>query len=275
MNTGESDLQAYDNETRNDTVTEIIMVTEKESETTDPANQAKSVTYSIRQGKPILVEPSKGNRGSIPRAEHHHDNKEYTVYVLEERFSKKNTTHSMPGNPVNCPDGRNLGEKSHTAKDSIETIEDDTGNASNNNSDCVRVLCNTECNSDSGIDDRETVNYPAAVVPIITDDDKDELAATDFAWPVNQPNGRKFVETNGSKEAIDDTYNHVRTEQNCEKLIAPELEIRFGIDDLRIGYDKGEDDIYNFHEITKVVFRITILPQGKGLHSICQLEPEL
>ena len=96
-----------------------------------------------------------------------------------------------------------------------------------------------------------------------------------FTWPVNQPNGRKFVETNGSKEAIDDTYNHVRTEQNCEKLIAPELEIRFGIDDLRIGYDKGEDDIYNFHEITKVMFRITILPQGKGLHSICQLEQGL
>ena len=31
----------------------------------------------------------------------------------------------MTGNPVNRPDGRNLGEKSHTAKDSIETIEDD------------------------------------------------------------------------------------------------------------------------------------------------------
>ena len=84
-----------------------------------------------------------------------------------------------------------------------------------------------------------------------------------------------FVETNDWKEAIDDPYNHVRTEQNCEKLIAPELEIRFGIDDLRIGYDKGEDDIYNFHEITKVVFRIAILPQGKGLRSICQLEQGL
>ena len=189
----------------------------------------------------------------------------------------------MTGNSVNHPDGKNIGEKGHTAKgdkvknnrgikpitDSIETIENDTGNASNNNSDCVRVLCSTECNSNSGIDDIETVNYPAVMVPITTDGNKDEPAALNFAWPNNHPNGRKFAETNGPKEATNDTYNHVRTENNLEKFIAPELEIRFGTNDLRIGYDKGKDDIYKFYELTKVVLGITLLPQGKGLHSIC------
>ena len=102
-----------------------------------------------------------------------------------------------------------------------------------------------------------------------------EQAATDFAWPANQPNGRKFVKANSSKESINNICNNIRFEPNCEELIVPELEIRFSIDDLRIGYDKGKDDIYNFDELTKIVFRIAIFPQGKGLQSICQWEQEL
>ena len=102
MDTGESDIKTFDNEPGNETVAEIMMVTEKDSKTTDPANQAKSATYSILQ------------------AEHHND-KGYT------------------GNLAN---GRNPGVKSHTANDSAETIKDDTGNASNKNSDSVKELGN-------------------------------------------------------------------------------------------------------------------------------------
>ena len=116
MDTRESDIQTYDNETGNETVAEIMMVTEKDSKTTDPANQAKSATYSILPAE-------------------HHNNKGYTGHELGERCSEKSTTPGMTGNPTN---GRNPGVKSHTAKDSAETIKDDTGNASNKNSDSVR-----------------------------------------------------------------------------------------------------------------------------------------
>ena len=109
------------------------------------------------------------------------------------------------------------------------------------------------------VDDKETDNNPVVMIPITTDDNEDEPAVLNFAWPNTHPNGRKFAETNGPKEATNDTYNHVRTENNLEKFVAPELEIRFDTDDLRIGYDKGKDDIYKFYEITKVVFGITIL----------------
>ena len=206
---------------------------------------------------------------SIPQAEHHHNNKGYTGHVLKERFS---TNTSITGNPNN---GRNPDVKSHTTKDSAETTKDDTGNASNKGPDSVKALYNMECNKDSKIDDSETLNYPAAMVPAITEDDKDELAASNFARPANQPNGRKFVEANDSKEATNDNCDNIRFEQNCEELLVPELEIRFSIDDLRIGYDKRKDDIYNFDELTKIVFRIAIFPQGKGLQSICQWEQEL
>ena len=65
MNTENSDLKAYDKGTIDGPVAEIIMMTEQESEATDPGNQVKAITYSIPWKKSmtaILVEPSKGNR---------------------------------------------------------------------------------------------------------------------------------------------------------------------------------------------------------------------
>ena len=59
------------------------------------------------------------------------------------------------------------------------------------------------------------------------------------------------------------------------QTLTPELEIWFGIEDLKIGVDKDEDDIHDIDALSKIEFRIAILPQGKGLQSPFQREHEL
>ena len=63
--------------------------------------------------------------------------------------------------------------------------------------------------------------------------------------------------------------------QRREGPLITELEIWFNLDDLRIGIDNIKDDIDNDDVLLKIMFRITILPQGKGLQSIFHLEQEL
>ena len=200
----------------------------------------------------------------------------------------------MTAHSIDHPDGKNTGEKGHAAKDnkvkdnrgsepkpgSIGITENDPGDALNDTSDCDKLVCNTE--SDSEVDDKGTDNDPVAMIPITKDDSEDELVTVNFAsqekvtrgsipwekmhhthtrpelkdgkdhtntdtdkqaWLSSHPDGRKFAETIGAKEVTDDTYDHVRPEDNLEKLTAPELEIRFGTNDLRTGCDKGKDDI--------------------------------
>ena len=106
---------------------------------------------------------------------------------------------------------------------SIGVTENDPGDALNDTSDCDKLVCNME--SDLEVDDKETDNDPVVMIPITTDDDEDEPAVLNFAWPNSHPDGRKFAETNGPKEVTNDTYNHVRPEDNLEEFKAPELEI--------------------------------------------------
>ena len=65
-----------------------------------------------------------------------------------------------------------------------------------------------------------------------------------------------------------------RSEDDQEKPTAPKLEIRFGYDNFTNGYDKNNDVIYKYNELTKIEFQISLLPKGVGLHSICQSESD-
>ena len=55
----------------------------------------------------------------------------------------------------------------------------------------------------------------------------------------------------------------------------PELEIRLGIDDLKIYYDTSGNEIYQVDELTKLIFEIIMLPKGKGIHFISQPNQEM
>ena len=193
----------------------------------------------------------------------------------------------------------------------IETKKDPV-DALNDTSDCDRPVYNAE--SDSEVHNKGTNNDPVAVIHVTTDDSENELVTLNFAsqgkvtrgsipwekihhthtrpeleddkdntntntnrqaWFSNHPDGRKFAETDDLKEVTDDTYDQVRPEDDHEKVTAPELEIRFGINDFRTGYDEGKNDIYKFNELIKVVFQIIPLPKGMGLHSICQPEQDI
>ena len=105
-----------------------------------------------------------------------------------------------------------------------------------------------------------------------TTEGKDVAIATEFTWFDGLPNDEKSMEI---KETVNIDHDNMKFKQRHEEPLITELEIWFNIDDLRIGIDKVKDDIYNVDALTKIVFRIAILPQGKGLQSLFQLEQEL
>ena len=144
-----------------------------------------------------------------------------------------------------------------------DTIKDDTENKSDTGSDSVATSDNMETN--------ETLNY-SIMDNAETKEGEDVAIATEFTWFDDLPNDEKSMEI---KETVNIDHNNMKFKQRHEVRLITELEIWFNIDDLRIGIDKVEDDIYNDDVLSKIVFRITILPQGKGLQSLFQLEQEL
>ena len=94
---------------------------------------------------------------------------------------------------------------------------------------------------------------------------EDEDGATNIELP-------RFDNTDDGKTVETAIINHdiISFNQEHEEPIITELEIWFNIEDLRIGIDRVEDVIYNDDILSKIVFSITILPQGKGLRSLLQ-----
>ena len=77
------------------------------------------------------------------------------------------------------------------------------------------------------------------------------------------------------KETVELNHDDLSSKQRREEPLITELELWFSLNDIRIGIDGIKDDIYNDDVLLKIMFRIKILPQGKGLQSIFDLEDEL
>ena len=75
--------------------------------------------------------------------------------------------------------------------------------------------------------------------------------------------------TDDLKNVINDTCDYDRSKDDQGKP-----EIRFGYDNFSVGYDKNNDVVYKYNELTKIEFQINLLPKGVGLHSICQSESD-
>ena len=106
--------------------------------------------------------------------------------------------------------------------------------------------------------------------PAVTREGKNEAATSGCTLLERLPNNIKPEEMTKSVN-----IDYADFELSSEKTLTPELEIWFSIDDLRIGIDKEEDDIHDIDALSKIVFRIAILPQGKGLQSPFQWKHEL
>ena len=124
--------------------------------------------------------------------------------------------------------------------------------------------------------------------PELKEDETRENADTDVpAYSNSHPDGRHTVKTgyaikcdimeddHGSeprltqavditddlKNVIDDTCDYDRSEDDQGKP-----EIRFGYDNFSVGYEKHNDVVYNYNELTKIEFQISLLPKGVGQH---------
>ena len=53
----------------------------------------------------------------------------------------------------------------------------------------------------------------------------------------------------------------------------PEVDIRFAYRDIKSNYIENGARQYEFHELTKTVYQIDLLPIGKGLHSLLEVPP--
>ena len=85
----------------------------------------------------------------------------------------------------------------------------------------------------------------------------------------NHPNGRDSTTIVETKEGINANLDELR------EFRVPELEIRLGIDDLKIYYDTSVNEVYQFDKLTKLIFEIVMLPKGKGIHFISQPSQEM
>ena len=68
-----------------------------------------------------------------------------------------------------------------------------------------------------------------------------------------------------TKETVDIKHDDLKPKQRCEEPLMTELEIWFNLNNIRIGFDGIKDDFYNDDVLLEIMFRIKILPQGKGL----------
>ena len=141
----------------------------------------------------------------------------------------------------------------------------------------------------------EEINHTTTTPELKNGNDTTHIKTNEQARVNNNPDGKDSAETKDLKGVIDDTHGHGGGEDEPGKVEAPELEIVFGIGDLRTGYDGSRKDIYKFNEpeirfgiddyrtgcyesnidaykfneLSKVIFEIALLPKGKGLQSIC------
>ena len=145
------------------------------------------------------------------------------------------------------------------ARNTVDTIKDDTENKADTGFESIMTKDNMKTDKTSNlvtIDNTKTI------------EGEDEAITIEFPRFDNIANDEKTVET-----AIID-HDIMSFNQGHEEPLITELEIWFNIEDLRIGIDRVEDDVYNDDVLSRIVFSITILPQGKGLRSLFQLDQE-
>ena len=148
---------------------------------------------------------------------------EVTLETIGESEAFKIDKHRTP-RVIECFDNNTADTpKDKRAKDP-EAITSVTGNISNEGSDSVMASNNMDDTMD----------------PAVTREGKKEATTSGCTHLENLPDDKKPVEMKGSVN-----IDYANFELRSDKTLTPELEIWFSIDDLRIGIDKGEDDIHD------------------------------